>query len=105
MRAVSAGDEAAVRTLVEKLLEAWTISSEQPVAAPAVEARGNELFEFVFPGSGATERSGIMANEFSKMFVSALLTAHDLVLRAGGSASVTDVMNSVLDRRRQIWRD
>ena len=102
---MSAGDEAAVRSLVEKLLEAWTISTEQPAAAPAVEARGKELFEFVFPGSGATELSGIMVNEFSKMFVSALFTAHDLVLRTGGRASVTDVLNSVLDRRRQIWRD
>jgi hypothetical protein len=101
---VSAGDEAAVRSLVEKVLEAWTISSEQPAAEPAVEARSSELFEFVFP-AGVTERSVTMVNEFSKMFLSALVTARDLGRRAGGSAHATDVFNSVLDRRRQLWRD
>ena len=101
---MSAGDEAAVRSLVEKLLETWTISSEQPAAAPAVEARSSELFEYVFP-AGLSERSVTMVNEFSKMFVGALITARDLGRRAGGNAPATDVFNSVLDRRRQIWRD
>ena len=101
---VSVGDEAAVRSLVEKLLETWTISSEQPAAAPAVADRSTELFEYVFP-AGLPERSVTMVNEFSKMFVSALLTARDHVHRAGGRANTTDVFNSVLDRRRQIWRD
>jgi hypothetical protein len=102
---VSTGDQAAVRSLVEKLLETWAISSERPAAAPAVEAMSSELFEFVFHGSGITELSVTMVNEFSKMFVSALVTARDRGRRAGGSASATDVFNSVLDRRRQLWRD
>jgi hypothetical protein len=89
---------------VEKVLETWTISSEQPAAAPAVEERTAELFEYVFP-SGLTERSVTMVNEFSKMFVGALFTARDLGRRGGRSARATDVFNSVLDRRRQIWRD
>jgi hypothetical protein len=101
---VSAGDDAAVRDLVEKLLEAWTMSSEQPVAAPAVEARATELFEFVFP-AGLTERSVTMVNEFSKMFVGALVMARDLNRGAGRRAHATDVFNSVLDRRRHMWRD
>jgi hypothetical protein len=101
---VSTGDEAAVRDLVEKLLEAWTISSEQPVAAPAVEARATELFEFVFP-TGLSERSVTMVNEFSKMFVGAVITARDASRQAGRRAHAADVFNSVLDRRRQMWRE
>jgi hypothetical protein len=46
-----------------------------------------------------------MVNEFSTMFLSGLVTPRDLGRRAGGSAHTTDVFNSVLDRRRQIWRD
>jgi hypothetical protein len=89
---------------VEKLLETWAISSEQPAAEPAVEARTTELFEFVFP-AGLTERTVTMVNEFSKMFLGALVTARDLRRHAGGSAAATEVFDSVLDRRRQIWRD
>ena len=101
---VSSGDDAAVRSLVEKLLETWTISSEQPGAAPAVQERSSELFEYVFP-AGLTERQVTMVNEFSKMFVSAVVAARDLGRRAGSRASASDVFNSVLDRRRQVWRD
>jgi hypothetical protein len=89
---------------VERVLEAWTISVEQPAAAPAVEARSTELFEFVFP-AGLSERSVTMVNEFAKMFVGALVTARDTSRRAGGHAHAADVFNSALDRRRQIWRD
>jgi hypothetical protein len=89
---------------VEKLLETWAISADQPAAEPAVEARSKELFEFVVP-TGLNERTVTMVNEFAKMFLSALVTARDLDLRAGGRANTTGVFNSVLDRRRQIWRD
>jgi hypothetical protein len=89
---------------VEKLLETWAISTDQPAAEPAVEARSAELFEFVFP-AGPTERSVTMVNEFAKMFLGAVVMARDLDRRGGGHASTTDVFNSALDRRRQIWRD
>jgi hypothetical protein len=88
---------------VEKLLETWAISVEQPSTAPAVETMSSELFEFVFPG-GVPERSVTMVNEFSKMFVSALATARDRGPHTRGNTT-SDVFNSVLNRRRQIWRD
>jgi hypothetical protein len=101
--ALSAQDQMAIQEAVRSYLRAAAATMSEPAAMPAMGVRWSSLGSMVFPVTGFTSRSAVMAEEFMLQVVSAIRVIQEIGMnRLGVVFTATDILEAMTFHRNQL---